>query len=86
MVEIVNQKDLEFLDMDLLKKFNLFGSQRKNWLPPSYGKKAYKDLEPEEKAVVDAYEGKASYESTLKNKDYFFVKDGGLLMLGGGES
>ena len=27
-----------FKDMDLLKKFNIFGSQKKGWLPPAYGK------------------------------------------------
>ncbi len=28
-----------FNDDELLKKFNIFGSQHKGWLPPSYGKK-----------------------------------------------
>lgn len=33
-----------FNNDELLKKFNIFGSQKKGWLPPSYGKKQYKDM------------------------------------------
>src|SRR5690606_36752340 len=32
---------IDFRDMDLLKKFILFSSQKKGWLPPSYGKAKY---------------------------------------------
>lgn len=77
---------LEFLDERLLKKFNLFGSQRKNWLPPSYGKKAYRDMEPEEQAVVDSFEGRASYEEVLANREYFIVPENGFAMLAPGTS
>jgi Dimethyladenosine transferase (rRNA methylation) len=75
---------LEFLNLELLKKFNLFGSQRKNWLPPSYGKKAYQEMEPEEQAVVDSYEGKASYADVMSDREYFIVPAGGFAMLGAG--
>lgn len=34
---------IEFKNMELLHKFNLFGSQKRNWLPPSYGKVKYKE-------------------------------------------
>lgn len=51
---------IEFTDLDLLKKLNLYGSQKKGWLPPSYGKKAYKDMTVEEKAVIDDFEGRRS--------------------------
>ncbi len=62
---------LVFRDDELLKKFNIFGSQKKGWLPQTYGKKAYKDMEPEEKAVIDSFEGEDSYNATMENKDYF---------------
>ena len=31
-------------------------------------------MQPEEKAVIDEFEGKAKYEETLKNQDYFIYK------------
>lgn len=64
---------LEFTDLELLKKLNSFGSQRKGWLPPAYGKKSYKDLTPEEKTVIDDFEGRASYEDTYANADKYLI-------------
>ncbi len=72
---------IEFTNLDLLKKFNLFGSQRKGWLPPIYGKAKYKDMSNQEKVVVDAFEGEKEYERVMDNQDYFIYKSDGLLML-----
>ena len=72
---------IEFTNLDLLHKFNLFGSQRKGWLPPSYGKSNYKDMTKEEKSIIDEFEGKDSYANVMSNKDYFIVETSKLLML-----
>lgn len=69
-----------FKDEKLLKKFNLYGAQKKGWLPPSYGKKTYEEMEPEEKAVVNEFEGKAEYEKTLQNKDFYLVDESQFLI------
>lgn len=73
---------ITFSDLDLLAKFNLFGSQRKGWLPPSYGKRAYKDMEAEERTVVDSFEGEASYAKVMENPQYYIVESSELLRLG----
>ena len=62
---------LEFLDEDLLKKFNIFGSQQKGWLPQGYGKRKYEEMDEEEKAVIDSFEGEESYEKTVADAVYF---------------
>lgn len=72
---------IEFTNDELLHKFNLFGSQRKGWLPPSYGKARYKDMTNEEKAVVNEFEGEQSYNKVLANTDYYIVDTSKLLML-----
>jgi hypothetical protein len=72
---------IEFTNDELLKKFNIFGAQRKGWLPPSYGKKTYTEMDAEEKAVVDDFEGEQAYKETVNNKDYFLVKTENLLLL-----
>lgn len=48
-----------------------FGSQQKRWLPPGYGKKTYQQMDPEEKAVIDEFEGAESYQKTIANAKYF---------------
>jgi hypothetical protein len=73
---------ITFKDMALLKKFNIFASQRKNWLPPTYGKKHYADMSSDEQSVIDNFEGAISYEGTLSNKDFYLVENKqSLLML-----
>lgn len=72
---------IEFRNEDLLHKFNIYGSQKKNWLPPSYGKVKYDDMTKEEQSVIDEFEGKENYEKTLSNADYYITKTSTLLEL-----
>jgi len=62
---------ITFTDEDLLKRFNIYGCQHKNWLPPTYGQKAYEDMDADEKAVIDDYEGETSYTETMDNAQYY---------------
>jgi len=62
-----------FKDKMLLDKFNIFGCQKKGWLPPSYGKKTYKDMSEEEKETVNTFQGEKEYEKILINSDFYLV-------------
>ena len=75
---------IEFTDLELLKKLNLYGSQKKGWLPPSYGKKAYKDMNAEEKAVIDEFEGEKAYNEVMEKSEYYLAPVTGdqMLLLG----
>lgn len=72
---------ITFNNEELLKKFNIFGSQHKGWLPPSYGKKAYKDMTQEEKAVVNEFEGEKEYNKVVSNKSYYLFDGNNLNLL-----
>lgn len=65
---------IEFTNLELLKKLNIFGAQNKRWLPPAYGKKTYQDMSADEQAVIDEFEGKESYQKVLEKADYFIYK------------
>ena len=72
---------ITFNNEELLKKFNIFGSQHKGWLPPSYGKKSYKDMTAEEKAVVNEFEGEQEYNKVISNKEYYLFDGNNLNLL-----
>ena len=72
---------ITFTNEELLAKFNLFGSQKKGWLPPSYGKAKYEDMTSEEKNVIDEFEGEESYSKVMKNLDYYIYNPSKTLML-----
>lgn len=62
---------LTFTNERLLKKFNIFGSQRKGWLPKGYAKKRYEDMNAEEQAVINEFEGRNEYNATLREAQYY---------------
>ena len=63
-----------FKDEELLKKFNIFGARQKGWLPPAYGRKTYRKMNEEERAVVDSFEGEASYRETCAKPKYYLYE------------
>lgn len=72
---------IKFRDLGLLKRFNIYGCQHKGWLPPSYGKKSYKDMNAEEKQVVDEYEGQQEYEKVYNNRENYILDVGQRMLL-----
>ena len=74
---------IRFRDQRLLDKFNIFGSQRKNWLPPAYGKKPYEDMDAEERAVVDSFQGREAYAEVVRDAKFYIVESTALLQLAG---
>lgn len=71
---------IEFRDLDLLLKLNIFVAQNKNWLPPSYGKATYEDMPEEELETVLEFQkasgvnGIPGYMGVVLRKDYFIVQ------------
>lgn len=74
---------VRFSRLDLLDRLNRFGSQRKGWLPPSYGKRHYADMGSEERAAVDSFEGEASYAEVMADPSKYIVETASMLQLGG---
>lgn len=72
---------IKFRDLELLKRFNIYGCQHKGWLPPAYGKKSYKDMNAEEKHVIDEYEGQQEYEKVYANRENYILDVGQRMLL-----
>jgi hypothetical protein len=70
-----------FKNAELLEKFNIFGSQKRGWLPPTYGKKQYSNMNAEEKAVVNDFQGEKAYNKTMQNQQYYLFNASSVLML-----
>lgn len=72
---------------ELIDRFNIYAAQQRGWLPPSYGKKQYADMDADEKAVVDSFQGAAAYAKVMQNPSYYLaapVKAQNLLGMGEG--
>lgn len=73
---------LEFKNLDLLHRFNIFGSQKKGWLPPSYSKKTYNNMTQEEQNIIDEFEGRDSYNKVINNPNKYIFTINDTLLLG----
>lgn len=74
---------IEFTNLELLKRFNIFGSQKKGWLPPTYCKKKYSDMTVEEQEVINEFEGRDSYEKVFNNQEKYLINTSqNVLMIG----
>lgn len=74
---------LVFTCPELIERFNIYAAQNKKWLPPTYGKKAYSDMNREEKEVIDSFQGEEAYGEIMKKSSYYLAPVTGntLLML-----
>lgn len=76
---------ITFTSDRLLKKFNIFGSQKKGWLPKGYAQRKYQDMTEEEQHVIDSFEGKEAYQKTVQEANYYIFNAGkSVPMLSGG--
>lgn len=65
---------IKFTDKKLLDKLNIYGSQKKNWLPPNYGKVPYEEFDAESRAVVDEFQGRESYNEVFAKQDFYLLQ------------
>lgn len=64
---------LTFTCPELIERFNIYAAQNKAWLPPTYGKKTYKDMSAEEKAVIDSFQGESAYNEVIEKSSYYLA-------------
>lgn len=63
-----------FKNDELLKRFNIFAAQHKCWLPPSYGKVDFEDMQSDEQKVILDFGGIEDYRDTMQKRDYYLSK------------
>ena len=78
---------IKFHNQALVDRFNIYCCQKKNWLPPNYGRTAYADMSQEAQAIVDGFNGdgtegsgKAAYAEIVARQGYFLAEPGGQML------
>ena len=65
---------IKFTNMELVEKLNIYAARDKKWLPPNYGKAQYSEMDSEESAVVDDFQGEAEYARIMARRDYYLAE------------
>lgn len=78
---------IKFHNQALVDRFNIYCCQKKNWLPPNYGRTAYADMSQEAQTIVDGFNGdgtegsgKAAYAEIVARQGYFLAEPGGQML------
>ena len=58
---------------ELIDRFNIYCARNRRWLPPSYGTKKYDEMNAEERAVIDSFQGRQAYEEVMKRPEYYLA-------------
>ena len=65
---------IKFRDQKILDRLNIFAAKNRSWLPPSYGKVRYNDMDDESKRVVDEFMGREHYEKVMDQPDQYVIE------------
>lgn len=58
---------------ELIDRYNIYCAKNRRWLPPSYGKKQYKDMTADEQKIVDSFQGEQAYNKVMSRLDYYLA-------------
>ena len=58
----------------IIDRLNIFAARKRSWLPPSYGRKKYADMDEKERAVIDDFQGAEAYEKVMANPGYYVIE------------
>ena len=72
---------LKFTDEAVVDALNIYVGKHKGWLPPSYGKVSYDEMNAEEQAVIDDFQGKEQYAKILANPSKYLFETSAMLAL-----
>ena len=64
---------IKFHDQKIVDRLNIYVGRNKAWLPPSYGKVKYDQMDPESQRIVDEFQGREAYEQVMANTDDYLI-------------
>lgn len=64
---------IKFRDQKIVDRLNIYVGRNKAWLPPSYGKVKYDEMDEESRRVVDEFQGREAYDVVMANTDDYLI-------------
>ena len=76
---------IKFYDQKIVDRLNIYVGRQRMWLPPTYGKVHYGDMDSESKRVVDEFQGKEKYDEIMRAPERYIIETNTTpLLIGGG--
>jgi len=65
---------IKFKNQALVDKLNIYAARNKAWLPPNYGKAHYCEMDAEEQAAVNEFQGAFEYEKVMADRNFYLFE------------
>ena len=65
----------------IIDRLNIFAGRKKNWLPPTYGKVHYEEMNDDERRVIDEFQGKDEYNKVVNSPNEYILDVGTVALL-----
>lgn len=64
---------IKFHNEKILERLNIFVGRQRNWLPPTYGKVRYDDMDDDSRTIVDEFQGRDEYEKVCSDVGNYLI-------------
>lgn len=64
----------------LVDKLNIYAAQNRGWLPPTYGKKSYSEMDQEERSVVNEFQGEKKYKEVMEKRERYIYQPANIVL------
>ena len=64
---------IKFRDQKIVDRLNIYVGRQRMWLPPTYGKVRYDDMDEESRRVVGEFQGREKYDEVMNAPGEYII-------------
>lgn len=72
---------IRFRDQKIVNRLNIYVGRQRAWLPPTYGKVHYVEMDEESRRVVDEFQGSEAYDAVMQSPEDYIIETQAMALL-----
>ena len=72
---------IRFRDQKIVDRLNIYVGRQRAWLPPTYGKVHYSEMDDESRRIVDEFQGREAYDAIMEMPGYYIIETHSITLL-----
>ena len=64
---------IKFRDQKIVDRLNIYVGRQRMWLPPTYGKVRYDDMDEESRRAVNEFQGREKYDEVMNAPGEYII-------------
>ena len=72
---------VRFRDRKIVDRLNIYVGRQRAWLPPTYGKVHYEEMDEESRRIVDEFQGREAYDAIMESPGDYIIETQAMALL-----